>query len=114
MFYMGEHGGKPLLRQEFQAWDYGPVLPSVYHHLKVFGDDPIGNVFHRVPDVDDPEVVAHLRSAAEELGEMRPGDLVAITHWEKGAWARHYEPGERGIIIPNEDILDEYRARFDD
>ena len=39
--------------------------------------------------------------------------LVAITHWQKGAWAKHYRPEVRHCIIPNSDILKEYRARFE-
>lgn len=29
--------GSPLVDEQFQAWKYGPVLPSVYHEFKNFG-----------------------------------------------------------------------------
>jgi uncharacterized phage-associated protein len=31
MLFLGRHGlDSPLVEEMFQAWDYGPVLPSVY------------------------------------------------------------------------------------
>jgi hypothetical protein len=45
------------------------------------------------------------------LGKM-PSELVALTHWQGGAWAKHYVPGIRGIVIPDRDIIAEYDARL--
>jgi uncharacterized phage-associated protein len=33
--------GKPLTDQPFEAWQYGPVSPSIYHEFKEFGNEPI-------------------------------------------------------------------------
>src|SRR5690348_8551505 len=33
--------GTPLASEKFAAWKFGPVLPSVYHKLKVFSSNPI-------------------------------------------------------------------------
>jgi uncharacterized phage-associated protein len=33
--------GRPLIKQEFEAWDYGPVIPSLYREFKKFKDQPI-------------------------------------------------------------------------
>ncbi len=38
--------------------------------------------------------------------------LITITHWDKGAWIKHYIPGHIGIKIPNEDIRQEYEERL--
>jgi len=32
---------KPLINEHPEAWQYGPVIPSVYHEFKAFGDKPI-------------------------------------------------------------------------
>ena len=113
MLHLGEKAG-PLVMGRFEAWDYGPVQPGLYHEVKAFGRGPIRNFFHgagAVPagteaDVLD-EVMKHLRNAP-------PGRLVAITHWEKGAWAKHYRPGSRGMVIPDEDIRREYMDRVNE
>jgi uncharacterized phage-associated protein len=31
MVYMDKNSGEPLVDEDFQAWDYGPVLPSLYY-----------------------------------------------------------------------------------
>jgi uncharacterized phage-associated protein len=115
MFHLGRTGGKPLINENFEAWDYGPVVPDLYQRAKAFGNGPVRNVFHWVPDVAEgtPEY-AILKEAADSTSGISPGRLVAITHWDKGAWADCYKPGIKGIKIPNSRILAEYRDRDED
>ena len=112
MFALGRSDGAgPLIRDDFEAWDYGPVVPEVYRHTKVFGSSPVGNVFHMVhsaPEGPDRDII---QECHDELGNRSASQLVAITHWEEGAWARNYMPGVRGVNIPDHDILEEYRIR---
>jgi uncharacterized phage-associated protein len=112
MFYLGKTEGHPLLYEHFEAWDYGPVQPDLYRFARIFGSSPIENIFHLVGDLPDgsPEATM-IDSTVSQIGSDSPSRLVAITHWDKGAWARNYRPGARRIIIPNEDILREYRER---
>lgn len=109
MFYMGRTG-EPLVNETFQAWDYGPVLPTVYARVRGYGSAPVENVFFRVPPVaPETQEYAAIREAAEGTRGLRAGRLVALTHTEGGAWARNYQEGVRGIEIPNADIIAEYR-----
>lgn len=112
MFHLGQ-ADAPLISGHFEAWDYGPVHPSLYHIAKIFGSSPVGNVFHSIGDLGSGPEASTLDSTVDQLSNAPPGKLVAITHWEHGAWARHYVPGRRGIIIPNDDIRREYRDRVD-
>ena len=93
-------------------WDYGPVVPEVYHRAKCFGARPI-RWFDAPGEIDNPEVRDHLDDVVTKLGKLTGGQLVAITHWEKGAWAKRYKPGLYGLTIPDELILQEYRERFE-
>lgn len=102
---------QPLIAEHFEAWAYGPVAPALYHWVKIFGSAPVQNVFHAVGDPAEGTEVANLVEAYTHLSDAPPGRLVAITHWDKGAWAKHYVPGIRGTVIPNSDILQEYRDR---
>ena len=111
MIHMGRTGGERLVNADFEAWDYGPVVPSLYRKVRPFGDKPIPNIFFAVQDVSNNRIASTLDEACEHLLPKRPGELVAITHWEEGAWAKNYIPGVRGIVIPDADILVEYEAR---
>lgn len=111
MLHLGETG-EPLINGRFEAWDYGPVDPSVYRHVKMFGADPIQNVFHRVADITEGSELKALDDVLSAFGDAAPGKLVAITHWADGAWAKYYQPGVRGVGIPNEAILCEFKDRM--
>lgn len=110
MFHLGRTG-QPLVAERFEAWDYGPVIPDLYHRVKGFGNAPVRNVFHWVPPVPPGPEYETLREAAEATRRTSPSRLVAITHWDRGAWAQCYRSGVAGITIPNDLIAAEYRAR---
>jgi len=115
MVYMGQNGGEPLIHEVFEAWDYGPVLPSLYHKVKIFGGNQIQDIFYEIPLIkpDSKEAIL-LEQAYKQLSDKQPGKLVAMTHREDGAWAKYYSPGIKGIIIPNNDIQEEYKKIHDD
>ncbi|MBV7255567.1 DUF4065 domain-containing protein [Pacificimonas sp. WHA3] len=110
MFHLGEHGGLPAFNEDFQAWKLGPVLPAVYGPAKVYGSRPVKSLFHKsaLPEGTARDTALEVYN---ELGQTPAFKLVAITHWDKGAWAKHYRDGEFGRRIPKEDILNEYRTR---
>jgi uncharacterized phage-associated protein len=106
------NGERPLIRENFQAWDYGPVLPSLYHQLKMFGDSPVRDVFLS-NEREDRASAQIIGQVAQRYASKSAGDLVAMTHREGGAWAKNYRPGVKGKIIPDGDILEEYRRRVE-
>lgn len=104
-------GARPLVNEHFQAWDYGPVLPSAYHHAKMFGDKSIKPfLFYNTPENTDYDDV--YTEMLREMGNLPSFKLVAESHWDRGAWAKFYRAGSKGIDIPNADILREYRDRI--
>lgn len=105
-------GSRPLVSELFQAWDYGPVLPSAYREVKIFGDKPIKPFLfsHRTPISTEYDDV--FADTLAELGNLSSSRLVAESHWSEGAWAEYYRAGSRGIDIPNQAILAEYRKRL--
>lgn len=103
---------RPLIGGFFEAWDYGPVQRDVYQAAKVFGRSPIKDIFRGVPEAPEGTESATLDDALRQLKDAAPGRLVAITHWENGAWAKHYHPGKRNAVIPNSDIRQEYLDRM--
>ena len=110
MLHLGQYD-EPLVPGLFEAWEYGPVHPALYHKVKVFGSSPVANVFHLAGDLAEGTEARMLDEAVDKLSHASPGKLVAITHWDGGAWAKHYIPGMRGVAIPNNAIRQEYVDR---
>jgi uncharacterized phage-associated protein len=112
MVYLGMTNER-LADTGFEAWDYGPVAPSVYRQVRMFGSSPIKDIF-----IDARPFSANskrrdvLSDACRDLLSLRPGELVEITHWNQGAWAKNYVPGAKGLRIPDSAIIEEYRARL--
>lgn len=110
MVHLGKTGS-PLITPKFEAWDYGPVVPKLYRHVRDFGEKPILDVFTTEPSVVGSPEGDTLQAACDSLLKLRPGQLVALTHQKGGAWERNYVPGVHGIELPDADIIDEYRFR---
>lgn len=112
MFHLGRTG-RPLVPGHFEAWEYGPVHPDLYHRAKVFGSGHVQNIFHGSKDLEPSPERDILDEAYDSLGKVGPGRLVNATHRKGGAWDANYLPGVRHCVIPNEDILKEYRGLND-
>jgi uncharacterized phage-associated protein len=110
MVHLGRYSRR-LLDETFEAWDYGPVSSRLYHKAKVFGAGAVGNLFHGSGPILDKQSDDLLVEACTNLLRKSPGELVAMTHDPKGAWAKNYRPDRLGIPIPDVDIVQEYRER---
>lgn len=101
--------GERLLDENFQAWDYGPVLPSLYHRCKGFGSKAVPDIFWDANPVGVAEAGV-ISNVWNSLRGQTPGQLVDNTHWQGGAWARRYQPGAN-VQITREDMIAEYQGR---
>ncbi|MGQ3016333.1 Panacea domain-containing protein [Phenylobacterium sp.] len=110
MVHLGEKG-EPLIREGFEAWDYGPVSPDLYRRVRVFGSSPIRNIFHGDPPPRSQSRIETLDEIYDQVGNWTAGQLVRTTHRRNGAWDKAYIPGAMGVPISNEDILQEYQDR---
>lgn len=126
--------GVPLLKERPQAWEYGPVIPSVYHEFKSFGRkairgrattweaenpdaaDFLDMVFNRVERKmeDDADAEALLRRIWEVYGGLSSIQLSNMTHEHGGAWQRAYQlaSGSRGADISDELVKEEFVGKI--
>ena len=108
MIHLGVHGSG-LVMGNFEAWDWGPVHPTLYHTIKHFGSKPIDYVPYGNGSIDGGFEQSVMEYIVETFSHKTGPDLVRITHWENGAWWKNYRPFVHGIIIPDDDISEEYR-----
>jgi uncharacterized phage-associated protein len=101
----GSHG--IIIGEPFQAWDYGPVIPQIYHKLKIYGAKPVQNIFRSVNiEVVDDEDRKFLESFVHSLDNVSAARLVHATHRPGGAWSKCYQAGG-SVPIPNKLIFEE-------
>lgn len=108
---LGLHG-RPLIKDKVEAWQYGPVIPALYSHIRQYRGDPvtgrIKQLFAQPTDLsaEEDDVIGQVYEA---YGEMSGMQLSRITHAKGTPWQQIYEPGSFGLRIPTDLIEDHYR-----
>lgn len=115
--------GFPLVDQEFEAWEYGPVIPSIFHEFKKHGSGAINSRAHRF----DPAVCGVVEAPLCRLGDdeefvkglfdiyvrYSASALSNMSHSERGPWAetlRRFAAGShKGRCIENRTIEKHHR-----
>lgn len=86
--------GRPLFSNQIEAWDYGPVVPEVYHRYKVCGKNPIASGDEEIDSSRfSAEEMEALFDVMREFGRYTGSALVSLTHkagtpWRKAKEAR--------------------------
>ena len=114
--------GKPLLDEAIEAWNYGPVVPTIYHEFKRFGNDSITEPAKeatgqgsrrskdaRLPESDGAAFVQRLLQRVWEIyGPFSAVQLSRMTHQEGSPWSKTVEQntGSKGYFPKSVEIDD--------
>lgn len=85
-----------------EAWQFGPVVPSVYYKFCGYGAMPITAMFNAILPAEDKTVID---SIVEEKRVLNPWDLVRETHNPTGAWAKVYDEGRGNRNLIELDLI---------
>ena len=119
---------RPLIRNHFECWDHGPVVASLYHKLKVYGEDRIdkliqyqnyatGNIEAVAYEAAKADIEKNAWSLVLSVTKRDVWDLVDGTHLSGGAWseARTRVTGQvKSVRIPDHLIRQEFACLFGD
>lgn len=119
LYFLQGHGlalaGENLLDEQPQAWQYGPVYPSVYRYFKDYGASPI---LKEVPfpfdDDDEPwrmnaedlKAQSILEAVWRAYKDMPATKLSQLTHVPGGPWEKAAKQGRSAVI--SEEAMREY------
>lgn len=99
--------GRPLVRQSFEVWRFGPVVRDVYHALKHHGRervrDPIPGFDMTEFPIDEREVIDKVFA---DHGHVNGLVLSYLTHVPGGPWDTVRMSKGEGVRIPNQLIRD--------
>ena len=73
--------GKPCFLDTMEAWDFGPVVVSVYHEYKIYGGLDI-TFSVQVPKIDSSSIML-LNNILDYVADYPTWQLVDITHEQK-------------------------------
>ncbi len=117
----GLGGGELFVDDEIRAWPYGPVIPSLYHEFKSFGNNPIkefAKSYNPFEDSDPKEPFHETDSSKNNLLETiwtlysrySATDLMRLTHQDKTPWSITFQRG-KDKKIPH-DLIEQYYRTF--
>jgi uncharacterized phage-associated protein len=108
--------GQPAIDKPFEVWQWGPVVPLVYHELKRFGSNPVTE-YAKDMFADRPYVVNQtcksfydaLDIAWEKYIGISGMRLSAMTHEPGSPWDIAKRLGES---IIRDDVIREYFVKL--
>ena len=114
-------GERSLVKEEFEAWDFGPVIPGIYHEFKQFGAKPItpevdilriigkGKNFDNIIEIEDPLEKKIIDDTWNALKNLTGIQLSNWTHKDKSAWRKVYRRGVQSVKLKKEDIIEDFK-----
>lgn len=115
---------KPLVKNKFEAWQYGPVQRVLYDQFKVFKDRPIvntratyiepetGQSVYREPVITEGHANV-IEQVLDKYAGYTAGELVDESHAEDGPWEYVWKQAEEvvypGMRIPDSLIQDHFK-----
>ena len=96
-----------------EAWKYGPVIPSVYHSFKIYGNNPITkkttvftdeevgkDIEYKIvtPQLEDKEAKQICNFVFNRYEKFSDWDLVKFLHKPQSPWGLVYEEGKNNEI----------------
>jgi len=107
---------KDLFRNRIEAWQYGPVIPDLYHATKTFGRNPIPlsaiDSHTSVPLGDQDKRL--LESVYQRYKHLDGISLSYLTHQSGTPWDQVYSHGVKGVEIPDPLIASHYKQLLND
>ena len=106
---------QPLINEHVEAWQYGPVVPSVYQAYKSYGSGGVTEQAGKLSLADVRDYIPLLDRIYEVFHVIGGGSLSTMTHKKGTPWeqmTRDYvrRTLPRGLIIPNKLIQDYYEV----
>lgn len=112
---------KPLLPEGIEAWQYGPVVPSIYNEFKKYGKEPVTEMFYdynskTYPFPTDGEIVTFLDKIWNVYGKYDGLQLSALTHQKDTPWYITWNQlggrSSRAVMISDDLIKQHYKNKI--
>lgn len=101
---------RPLIRENVEAWPYGPVIPELYRSIKQYRDKPVERILN-LPDEDLGEAeVALTKEVYDRYGRFSGIQLSMMTHTKGTPWDNTWNSDRTSLLISNDLIQSHYKG----
>lgn len=104
IFSAANQGRALIVDEDFEAWRYGPVLPSAYFRFNMYGQNDIPNTETGNFNGLEPNEINVIQNVWNNLKHRSAFELVEASHVPDGPWYNVYH-GNNGNVIEHENIL---------
>ena len=107
--------GRSMIRQDVQAWKYGPVIEDVYYNLRENGRNHITSTIEKADseefDAEEENIISQVH---EMYGVLNGLQLSALTHDDGTPWDLVWDKWGVNSSIPKSLIRDYYRKKYEE
>jgi uncharacterized phage-associated protein len=108
-FFLG-YTDRPLSSEPPQAWQYGPVFPSLYRELRDYGAGLINRPIEAAPSLESDTEEAELIAAVwNSYGKLSAASLVSRTHAAGTPWSEAWTPTCYKVNISESSIKSHFK-----
>ncbi len=93
-----------LFEEDFEAWQFGPVVPEVYYKYCGFGGMKI-RIQEATSYSNDEAIFSKIDTIVESKRKENPWTLVEDTHQPQKAWAYVYKNGAGNHQIISKELI---------
>ena len=114
----------PLIREDIEVWQFGPVVRSVYDAFKKYGKHSItkpattgfSDEMKEIGELADDDTIQFLGKIWNHYRDWEPWQLSALTHEDNSPWDLVYREFETKnpfeAVIPEETIQQFYAKKL--
>ena len=98
--------GRPLIKQDVEAWKYGPVIPELYQAIKQYRSSPVREISCIEEEIDE-RFIDVIEQVYKIYGSFTGIELSMLTHEKNSPWEITWNSGKS--IISNDLIAYYYK-----
>lgn len=107
-----------LINEKVEAWQYGPVYPTMYTHYSKYNDKIIDyndikvKLDEMIELTQDEKLMKVISYVYDNYAYYTGGQLVDMTHEKGTPWEKVYNKNVPNIEIPKEKIKEYFNQQF--
>ena len=106
--------GRPLFRDNVEAWKYGPIIPVVHGTISNIRENTIHSLYYcgtglnndydikireiELSDALDDKEKEIIDSVVKSYGSWTGGEILTLVREEGTPWSKHYVEGHHNIL----------------